>query len=530
MSDDRFNIIEKVNKNKYVKKTKKSIISLFFSRAGVFALLILLQIAAMIYLYKHLKVDPSFLISGDTVLTIVIMLVILNMDSIRSSFKLSWFILIAIMPSFATIVFFLAYFSIGYKKEQKKILEIEKISRKYHHRDIDMIDNLKEDEPGLYNMQNYFYDLGGFTLYENTASKYYPVGEDIFNDLLNAIKGAKDFIFIEIFIIDYGYMWGTILEEFVKKVEEGVEVRLLIDGTNLLTRVKLNFPSEMESMGIKCKVFSPLYPIISTYYNNRDHRKIFVIDNEYAFTGGINLADEYINVFERFGHWKDCGIRLKGEATESFTIMFLQMWNSIGDQIEDFSPYLQRKMAMDGQGLALPFSDSPMDMEDYGKNSILSFLNNAKDYVYIMTPYFIVEDEIVNAFVNAAKRGVDVRICLPHIPDKKIAFVLAKTHYKTLVDNGVKIFEYTPGFAHSKVWLSDDSYGFVGTINLDYRALYLNFECGVLMKDTEALVEIKSDFDVFFNIATRVSMEDVENIPLHTKAVGKIAKPFATLF
>lgn len=530
MSDDRFNIIEKVNENKYVKKTRKSLISLFFSRAGVFFILILAQIAAMVYLYRHLKIDPTVLIGGDTALSIIIMLIILNMDSIRSSYKLSWFMLIALLPSFATIVFMLAYFSIGYKKEQRKILQIEKSSRKYNYRDIDMIDSLKEEDPGLYNMQNYFYDLGGFTLHENTATKYYPVGEDIFNDILKAIKNAKDFIFIEIFIIDYGYMWGTILEELVKKVEEGVEVRLLIDGTNLLTRVNLNFPKEMESMGIKCRVFSPLYPVISTYYNNRNHRKIFVIDNEYAFTGGINIADEYINVYERFGHWKDCGIRLKGEASQSFTIMFLQMWNAVGEDVEDFSPYLTRKMAMDGQGLAMPFSDSPMDGEDYGKNTLLSFINNAKDYVYIMTPYFIVEDEIVNAFTHAAKKGVDVRICLPHIPDKKIAFALAKSHYKNLVENGVKIYEYTPGFSHSKVWLSDDSYGFVGTINLDYRALYLNFECGVWMKDTQALVDIKSDFEVFFNIATRVGKQDIANMPITTKAVGKLAKPFATLF
>ena len=530
MNEDNFNIIEKVNKNKYVKKTKKSLISLIFSRAGVFFILILAQIAAMIYLYRYLKIDPTILIGGDTVLSLVVMLIILNMDTIKASYKLSWFMLIALIPSFATIVFLLAYLSLGYKKEQRKILEIEKVSRKYRDRDIDMIDSLKEDEPGLYNMQNYFYDLGGFTAYRNTSSKYYPVGEDIFTDILKSIRQAKDFIFIEMFIISYGYMWGTILEELVKKVEEGVEVRLLIDGTNLLTRVKLNFPKEMESLGIKCKVFSPLYPVVSTYYNNRDHRKIFVIDNEYAFTGGINLADEYINVYERFGHWKDCGIRLKGEASQSFTIMFLQMWNAIGNEIEDFSPYLTKKMAMDGQGLAMPFSDSPMDNEDYGKNLILSFLNNAKDYVYIMTPYFIVEEDIVDAFTNASKRGVDVRVCLPHIPDKKIAFALAKSHYKKLVDNGVKIYEYTPGFSHSKVWLSDDAYGFVGTINLDYRALYLNFECGVWMKDTEAIVEMKSDFDVFFNIATRVTREDVAKMPLTTKAVGKLAKPFATLF
>ena len=503
---------------------------MLFSRLGVFILLILIQIGLLIYLYKYIDLDPSIIIGGDTAIGFIIMLIILNVESIRPSYKLSWFMLIAAFPIFGTGVFLLAHMSVGYKKEQKKVIEIEKTSRKYHTRDVVLLEDLYENDKNLYNMQNYFYDLGGFVAHRNTSTKYYSVGEDIFADILKAIRNAKEFIFIEIFIIDYGYMWGTVLEELVKKVEEGVEVRLLIDGTNLLTRVKKNFPKEMKSLGIDCRVFSPMIPILSTYYNNRDHRKIFVIDNEYAFTGGINLADEYINVFERFGHWKDAGLRLEGQATESFTIIFLQMWNSLTDEVEDFEKYLPIKVDLEGEGMVMPFSDSPMDGEDYSKNSILAMLNTATDYVYIMTPYFIVEEEIINAFVNASKRGVDVRICLPHIPDKKIAFALAKTHYKTLVNAGIKIFEYTPGFCHSKVWLSDDSYGFVGTINLDYRALYLNFECGVWMKDTLALKEIKNDFDVFFTIGTPVGMEDVKNMPLRTKLIGALAKPFATLF
>lgn len=530
MNNKHMNIIEKVNNNKYMKKTRKSLVSMLFSRLGVFIVLIILQIGLLIYFYKYIRLEPSLLIGGDTILGFIIMLVILNVDSINVSYKLSWFILIAIFPVFGTGVFLLAHLNVGYKKEQKRVLELERVSREYRTRDMALLDELKKNNKSLYNGQNYFYDLGGFVVHRNTSTKYYSVGEDIFSDLLKAIQNAKDFIFIEIFILDYGYMWGTVLEELVKKVEEGVEVRLLIDGTNLLTRLKLDFPKEMESLGINCRVFSPMIPILSTYYNNRDHRKIFVIDNEYAFTGGINLADEYINVYERFGHWKDCGLRIKGQASESFTIMFLQMWNSLDDEVEDFSRYLPIKVDLEAEGLVMPFSDSPMDMEDYGKNSILALLNNATDYVYIMTPYLILEDEIINAFLNASKRGVDVRICLPHIPDKKVAFALAKTHYKRLIGAGIKIFEYTPGFSHSKTWLTDDSYGFVGTINLDYRALYLNFECGVWMKDTTALAEIKSDFDVFFNIGSPVTMEDVKNMPIGTRVIGALAKPFVTLF
>ena len=530
MTDEEKNIMEKVNGNKYVKKTKKSLLSLVFSRAGVFIFLILLQIGIMVFLYQHIDIDPSVLIGGDTVLSLLIMLIILNNESINPSYKLSWFMLIALFPSFSTAVFLLDHFSIGYKKEQKRVLELEKLSRKFHSRDLDLLDELKNNNKEIYNYQNYFYDLGGFAAYRNTSTKYYPVGEDVFTDILKAIKEAKDFIFIEIFIISYGYMWGTILEELVKKVEEGVEVRLLFDGTNTLVRLKGDFVDEMNSLGIKCKIFSPMIPILSTYYNNRDHRKIIVIDNEYAFTGGINLADEYINVYERFGHWKDCGLRLKGAAVESLTLMFLQMWSDSPADVSTFSKYLQRRSDPEGEGICLPFSDSPMDNENYGKNSLLTMLNGAKEYAYFMTPYLILEDEIINAITNATKRGVDVRICMPHIPDKKIAFAMAKSHYEQLISNGVRIYEYTPGFSHSKVWLSDDSNGFVGTINLDYRALYLNFECGVWMKDTSAILEIKNDFDVFFNIATPISLEDAKNRSLITKAIGYIAKPFATLF
>lgn len=527
---EKNNIMEKINENKYVKQTKQSIIKLAFSRAGVFAFLVILQIALVIYFYRYLNIDPSVLLGGDAVITFILMLIIMNNDKIKSSYKLSWFMLIALVPIFGAVVFALHYFSIGYRKEHRRVMQMEKDSRAYHNRDMDLIDQLYKNDLSTYNAQNYFYDLGGFVVHRHTATKYYSVGEDIFADILKAIQRAEKFIFIEIFILSYGYMWGTVLEELVKKVEAGVEVRLLIDGTNLLTRVKPNFVEEMESLGIKCKVFSPMYPVVSTHSNNRDHRKIFVIDNEIAFTGGINLADEYINVFERFGHWKDCGLRLEGRAAEGFTIMFLQMWNTRTDRVEDFSKYLIHCPNYEGEGLVLPFSDTPMDDENYGISSLIMMLNNAKRYVYIMTPYLIVEDEVINAITMASKKGVDVRICLPHIPDKKVAFALARTHYRTLLEAGVRIYEYTPGFVHSKTWLSDDSYGFVGTINLDYRAFYLNFECGVWMKDTAALIEMKNDFEVFFSIGTHVTLETIDKLPISQKIIGQLAKPFAPLF
>ena len=528
---DKFNknIIKKINENKYVKKTRKSIGSLIFSRAGLFALLIILQIALAIYFYYFVKIDFTYLVGWDTMSKFLIMLVILNMEDVSNSNKLSWFLLIAIFPTFGIIAFIMSHFSIGYRREQRKVLKLNEDSRIYT-KESDKLENCLEDkEERFYPIAKYLDDVGGFPTYKDTSSCYYKVGDDMFEAMLEDVKNAKEFIFMEFFIIDYGYMWGTLLEELVKKAKEGVEIRLLIDGSNLITRVKANFPEEMASLGINCRVFSKMYPIVSTYQNNRDHRKVMVVDGKYAYTGGINLSDEYINVYERFGHWKDCGARLNGSAVKSFTIMFLNMWNSIGKEVEDYSPYLNTRPVTNAKGYYIPFADNPLDNETISKNVLVDIINKAKSYIYLMSPYFIVDEEIRNAIKLASKSGIDVRICLPHIPDKKVAFALAKDHYKEMLEAGVRIFEYTPGFVHSKTWLADDRIGFVGTINLDYRALYQNFECGVLMYKSNNLVEIKNDFDIFFEIATEINMEDAENISLGYKALAKISKPFSVL-
>lgn len=523
------NIINKINENKYVKKTRKSLGSLIFSRVGLFVFLILIQLGLMVYFYHYLKVDSTYLVGGDTVSKLLIMLIILNMEEVSNSNKLSWFLLIALVPTFGIIAFLMSHFSIGYRREQRKVVKLNNDSRAYTDLDDKLEKTIKNREERFYPIAKYLDDVGGFPTYKDTSSTYFKVGDDMFEAMLKDVKNAKDFIFMEFFIIDYGYMWGTLLEELVKKAKEGVEVRLLIDGSNLITRVKSNFPEEMASLGIECRVFSKMYPIVSTYQNNRDHRKVMVIDGKCAYTGGINLSDEYINVYERFGHWKDCGVRLTGSAVKSFAIMFLNMWNSIDKEAEDYTPYLKTFPQTEGKGLYIPFADNPLDNETISKNVLIDIINKAKTYVYLMSPYLIIDEEIRNAIKLASKSGIDVRICLPHIPDKKISFALAKDHYEGMLEAGVRIFEYTPGFVHSKTWLADDSIGFVGTINLDYRALYQNFECGVLMYESNSLVEIKNDFDIFFEIATEINMEDAKNISKGEKLLAKIAKPFSVL-
>ena len=522
------NIMKKINENKYVKQTKKSFVSLLFSRAGLFVLLILLQIGLATYIYFHLDINMSYIVGGDSISKLIIMMFILNMKKVAPSNKVSWFLLISIVPTFGILAFLLSHYGIGYRREQRKVIELDLESRKYIDDKKQLYDRLRLENESLYTSSTYL-DTMGFPIYQNTRSNYFKVGDDMYQSMLADIKKAESFIFMEFFIIDYGYMWGSILEELVKKVKEGVKIKLLIDGTNLITRVSTNFINDMDQLGIDCRVFSPMYPIVSTSLNNRDHRKVMVIDGKIGYTGGINLADEYINVYERFGHWKDCGLRIRGEAVKSLTIMFLNMWNSRSKQINDYSKYLIDYKINDANGYYIPLADNPMDDERLSKNVLLDMIYKANTYIYIMTPYLIVDDEIIKALQFRAKSGVDIRICLPHIPDKKIAFALAKDHYSELIPKGIRIFEYMPGFCHSKTWLVDSKQALVGTINMDYRALSQNFECGIYMYDTESIVEIKEDFDMFFDIGIEIKQEDIKNIKKKDIIVAKLAKPFAPL-
>ena len=304
----------------------------------------------------------------------------------------------------------------------------------------------------------------------------------------------------------------------------------MYDGTCAINLLPYGYPKELEKLGIRCKMFSPLHPLVSTHYNNRDHRKILVIDGHTAFTGGVNLADEYINRKERFGHWKDTAVMLKGEAVRSFTLMFLQMWNATEKECV-YEPYLNVPVPLpiSAPGYVIPYGDNPMDDDKVGEMVYLDILNRAVDYVYIMTPYLILDNEMITGLCFAAQRGVDVRIILPHIPDKRYAFVLAKSHYRELIRTGVKIYEYTPGFVHAKVFVSDDRRAVVGTINLDYRSLYLHFECAAYMEDVPAVGDILRDFRSTEEQCQRITMQDVNRQKLITRLAGAVLKVIAPL-
>lgn len=307
----------------------------------------------------------------------------------------------------------------------------------------------------------------------------------------------------------------------------------MYDGTCSFSLLPYHYPKKLEEMGIQCHMFAPVVPALSTYQNNRDHRKIVVIDGRVAFTGGINLADEYIGRKERFGVWKDTAIMVEGDAVRSFTLMFLEMWNvEKHRKIEDFNTYLdveQVKLPAAGDGFVMPYGDSPLDHEPVGENVYLDILYTAKDYVHIMTPYLILDHDMITALTYAAKRGVEVLIIMPHIPDKWYAFMLAKTYYEELMDAGVQIYEFTPGFVHAKVFTSDDRKAVVGTINLDYRSLYLHFECAVYLYRNEEIPSIEEDFQKTLEQCQKMRPEDVKEMPLRNRLAGKVLRLLAPL-
>lgn len=307
-------------------------------------------------------------------------------------------------------------------------------------------------------------------------------------------------------------------------------MRVMYDGMCEVALLPADYPKRLAKLGIKAKAFSPILPIVSSHYNYRDHRKILVIDGKVAFNGGVNLADEYINHVEKFGHWKDTAVMLKGEAAKSFTLMFLQMWN-IDEKAPDFAPYPEDKSFCPEQagGYVMPFGDCPLDEDKVGEAVYMDILNRANYYVHIMTPYLILDGELASALKYAAQRGVDVKLILPGIPDKKAAYALAKSHYQELVNAGVKIYEYTPGFVHAKVFVSDDSKAVVGTINLDYRSLYHHFECGTFLYQTACIAEIEKDFQDTLAKCRQVTQESIKKEKMSYKLMGGFLKFFAPL-
>ncbi len=512
-----------------VKKGKRGIVAAVFSRAGLVILLLALQVLLLIGIFQRFEPYIPHIYSLSILLNSLIVLYLLN-SSFDPTAKITWLIIILVFPAFGALLFLYTQQDIGHRALKARALQLIKETKHIIPQSQQTMEQLRHVSPGAAALANYVSRSGCYPIYQNTQVTYFPIGEDKFEALLKELEQAKQFIFLEYFIINEGVMWGQVLEILARKVQEGVDVRVMYDGTCEFSALPHNYPKRLKQLGIQCKAFAPITPFVSTHYNYRDHRKILVIDGKVGFTGGVNLADEYINRHERFGHWKDTAVMLKGEAVRSFTLMFLQMW-SMEEKEPVFEPYIQVPEALNihANGFVMPYGDCPLDSYKVGEQVYIDLLNRAERYVHIMTPYLILDGEMENAIKFAAERGVDVRIILPGIPDKKIPYALALTHYASLLSSGVKLYEYTPGFVHAKNFVVDDREAVVGTINLDYRSLYHHFECAAYMYGVDCISDVEQDFLDTQEKCRAVTVQSLAHASPARRITGYIMKVFAPL-
>ncbi|SDF21073.1 cardiolipin synthase [Marvinbryantia formatexigens] len=517
-----------------LKKGKQGILHVIFSRTGIIFLMILIQLGILLICFKLIR-DYVFITYWAMVFLGFCLVIVIIGRRGNPAFQIAWIVPILTVPVFGALFYLYFYAQIGSRQLNKLILEEQAKTASLVEQNPETERMLQEESQQMTHLATYLRNASGSAVHRNTSAKYFSSGEEAFEPLLQELRGAKKFIFIEFFIIGPGYMWESVLEILKAKAQEGVEVRLLYDGMNELFRLPRDYPQELEKYGIKCRVFAPIIPALSTTQNNRDHRKIVVVDGRMAMTGGINLADEYINRKERFGYWKDAAVIIEGEAVKSFTLMFLRTWkvaNPKNQEEVDYRSYIdvppaERKYPE--SGYVLPFDDNPLDGELTSETVYMDILYSAKKYVHIMTPYLVPDHEMIVALTYAAKRGVDVRIMMPHIPDKKYAFLLARTYYDELLDAGVKISEFEPGFVHTKAIVSDDEKAVVGSINMDFRSFYLSFECGVLLYQNTAVAELENDFQTTLEKCLTVTHDFYQKQPLIFRIAGKVLRLFAPL-
>lgn len=509
------------------KKGRKGLFRLLFSRMGLIVLLLLGNIALLVALVLRFRNFMPHYVSAVTVLSVVMVLVLLNSRT-NASVKVTWLVVIMVLPVFGVLLYLYTQNDVGHRALRDRAHQVTLQTRSQLCQSA-AAERLQMEDTGAAALSRYLWRCG-FPVYDGAAVTYFPSGEEKIEALLEQLEQAKEFIYLEYFIIDKGLVWSSVLEILKRKAAEGVDVRVLYDGTCEFARLPRDYSQQLKKLGIRCKAFAPLTPFLSTHYNYRDHRKIVVIDGHTAFTGGVNLADEYINRIDCFGHWKDTAIMVKGDAVKSFTWMFLQMWN-IEEKHVDFEAYRRTALsrADDATGYVIPYGDCPLDDDKVGERVYMDILNRTQQYVHIMTPYLILDGEMEAALKFAAERGAEVTLILPGIPDKKVPYALAKTHYASLLDSGVKIYEYVPGFVHAKVFVSDDCEAVIGTINLDYRSLYHHFECAAYLYKTDCIDEIEKDFQATLKQCRRVTQQSIKKEKWTRRLTGFVLKALAPL-
>lgn len=479
-------------------KNKRKFLPNVFRGRVIVAVLILIQIAVLVVsAIIGAKYSNYIAISLNLISFLISLRVI--MSRTNDAYKLIWIYLILAFPVFGGLLYLVFSIQGSMKLMEPYMTQIEEKTSIITNESKETLSSAVSDFPNQKTQIKYLSESAGFPICNNTETKFYPIGEDLYPDLIEALRSAEKYIFLEYFIIGEGKMWDTILTILEEKASSGVKVRVLYDDFGCIFLLPKNYPEILAQKGIECRAFNRFRPLLTGLQNNRDHRKICSVDGRIAFTGGINIADEYINEVEKYGKWKDSAVRLTGDGAWPLTAFFLKMWmltapdpQSADEDIEIYKPSRQEFVINDGY--VQPYCDSPLDSHHICEHIYMRLIHGAKKYLYICTPYLIVDDSLLNSLTLAAKSGVDVRIITPHKWDKKLVHITTQSYYYDLIKGGVRIFEYTPGFIHSKIFISDDEAASVGTVNLDFRSLYLHFECGTMLYGCKAIMEAKNDF------------------------------------
>ena len=466
-----------------------------------------------------------------TALTLISFFVALYVVNSRdkAAYKISLVFLILLFPIFGGLFYIFFKGTFPWKAMHRQILDIEKDMRQSSVLSESVCENAGLQFPSRATQIRYLANHMGFPIYDGNETQYFPLGEDAFPVMLEELKKAQKYIFLEYFIIREGAMWDAIAEVLEERAAAGVDVRVIYDDLGCFGGLRGKNFSEAGYTGIQFAPFNRFVPLVSTIQNNRDHRKLMIIDGKVTFTGGVNLADEYINAIDLYGHWKDSVLLVRGSASWSFTVMFLQMWSFCAKREVGPDPYFPTDMPRyEGEGYVLPYTDSPMDRENVSEHVYTQIINHAKRYVYITTPYLIIDDSTVSALTLAAKSGVDVRIITPYRHDKYWVHFTTRSYYRKLIHEGVKIYEYSPGFIHSKMFVSDDEVATVGTANLDFRSLYLHFECGAVLYGVSAVAQVREDFEKTLAVCHEITEEDCRK-NWFVRLVQSVVRLFAPL-
>ena len=523
----------KLKKN--VRKSESLLLRLIWKTILVLIALLLQVAVFWVLLSATGSVYDSKFFVYNIIRIVAVIYILAKHDS--ALYKLAWILFIMFMPVFGICVYILWGNSRLRRKKQIDIKQIENDTNYLLDNSFEALNELKEEDKHVYNMLQYIQNITSYPVCQNVSSKYYDLGDKVFVDLKQDLLNAKSYIFMEFYIIDKGKITDEVFEILKKKAKEGLDVRIIYDSYGCIGKFTKKARKDLADAGVKVYAFNPLSILINSYFNNRLHRKVIAIDGKISYTGGFNLADEYANIKEKYGHWKDAGIRFEGEISWNFALMFLRDLKLIDKKIElDYDKYksisLSSKTDKNAkEGIAVALSDGPNNRKNPIESLYMQMINTATDYVYITTPYFAISEPMLTALLNAARSGVDVKIILPHIPDKKIVQMSTRSYYEVLLSAGVNVYEYRPGFIHSKTFVSDDKIGIVGSANMDYRSMNLNYECVSLIYGTSTEIKIKEDFlNMIENSCIKVELKNWIKRPLIKKLIESILTVFSTMF